>query len=676
MAVCGLLGIALLQAFLTAQSVSRFQALLFQGSVPFILFFPTLAVVTIPLVYCALRAADQRAAGATGAWLGLACAVLVVAMLASHMAIWFGQYRTCTALGPYLLDMAAAGCMRRYGGLDFLVYPALGFLAAAVFGNPGRVSPAERRGRLRGLTPATASATTAVVLAALLAAGHRADAQGVETKGKTAIRVGFRVDAEPFSFRSDLGPTLEDPHPRQYGGYIADLCYYIFDNSKYQITEVGVTAEDRFDLLKGDVVDKNGTKSRIDVLCDPATLRFSEPNRTSAGLFSPIVFASSVTYLENLGRGQRRTVFVAYVANTTADLVLKHACEIDLFGSIPYDERDHLPVMCRTAEAAKLIEKLRLKTAQREEATDDLNRTAMNKYRLDRYEVTTATEALAQATRAEELFAQDELRAASLDKAAEKEQLLAYWRDVAATAATLKTGCTPTACGDPEGALKGLLDIEAALGAPCSQAANPPLQPPAVPGTSDGEAAKKAAVLNKTTLYRYCPMESHKQAIEWLCGARYGDARGKSLIYLGDREIILGKLRTWRRHDRCSVASETGAEDLTYEPYALLVSKNAQDPLELLEHVQRRVYEFFSYKPRAQAAFDAAFPKDTSMSPLLAYLFLLNGVEEERNFTYPEDTPPPENAGLASLAEGAPQGALTGPRPRGGGVPAGRASRP
>ena len=117
-AVCGLSGSRFSRP-LTAQSVSRFQALLFQGSVPLILFFPTLAVVTIPLVYCTLRAADQRAAGATGAWLGLACAVLVVAMLASHMAIWFGQYRTCTALGPYLLDMAAAGCMRRYGGLDF-----------------------------------------------------------------------------------------------------------------------------------------------------------------------------------------------------------------------------------------------------------------------------------------------------------------------------------------------------------------------------------------------------------------------------------------------------------------------------------------------------------------------------------------------------------------------------
>lgn len=694
-AACGLFGIALLQAFLIAPSVSRFQALLFQGGLPFVLFFPTLAVVTVPIVYCALRAADLRAAGRTGAWVGLTCAAFVIAALAVHMAIWNGKYRTCTPLGPYLLDMAAAGCMRRYGGLDFLVYPALGFMAAAVFGNPGRVTPAERRERERQRSRLrTAGAAPAVLaLAVVLALGQRAEAE--------EITVGFRIDAEPFSYRSDLGPTLDHPHPRQYAGFLAELCYYIFDKSDYRITEVPVDAENRFDLLETDV---NGTP-RIDVLCDPTTLRYSEPNRSKSGIFSPIVFASAVTYLENRDRGQRGTIYVAYVSNTTADLVLRHACDIDLFRGLPFDERDHRREMCDTAEAALLIEKLRLKEKLHDEADKEGRRDLAAKYELQEDEVDEVMEAarkLFEATKAEALFAKDAVVSASLDKKESKERLSVYWDRVAREAAELKASCLPTAC-DLASVRDALVGSLAALGSSCSDAEIPRLEPPAVPRTpeegssraekseaekADDEQRKKDLELLRatTTLYRYCPMESHQEAIRWLCGPRYGDARNKNLIYLGDREIILGKLRTWRKTERCSVASETGAEDLTYEPYALLVSKKAEDPLKLIEHVQKRIYEFFSYQPRAVAAFDTAFPDGTHISPLLANLFLLSGIEEEGNFTYPEAEKPPEKereesapvaeGNVISLIEGEPGGALQGPRPRGGGASPGTARLP
>jgi hypothetical protein len=147
--------------------------------------------------------------------------------------------------------------------------------------------------------------------------------------------------------------------------------------------------------------------------------------------------------------------------------------------------------------------------------------------------------------------------------------------------------------------------------------------------------------------YRFCPMATHTDLIAWFCAPRTGKDV-PTLVYLGDREIINGKRQTWdEQHTRkCPVASE--GEDLTYEPYALMTAKprpgdmprTVRRRLEIAELVQRRVYEFFSFRTLAQAKFDTYFlgpRKDRTMSPALAYLFLLNGVEEERLFTYPTE---------------------------------------
>ena len=76
------------------------------------------------------------------------------------------------------------------------------------------------------------------------------------------------------------------------------------------------------------------------------------------------------------------------------------------------------------------------------------------------------------------------------------------------------------------------------------------------------------------TVYRFCPMPTHTELIDWFCDPRPGKSV-PGMVYLGDREIILGKLDPWNeRHvARCEVENENGADDLTYEPYAIMVAR-------------------------------------------------------------------------------------------------------
>jgi len=670
--VVGLIGLALLWSFLIAQSVSRFQSLLFSGS-PYILFLPTQAIVTLPIVFSAIWGADARTRGYSASWIGVACGVLVIGALGSHMAFWYGEHRTCTALGTFLLDLFSPGCFKYYGGLDLFVYPILGFLAAAVFGNPSRVTPGERRAQRR--TAPAVLQTSVLLLAAVALASPSAHAQE-----RIPVTVGFRADAEPFSYRIDPDRMLpkDVPHLGQYAGYIADLCYYIFDQSPYEIKEVEVTAENRFDLLKAD----SSQPEHIDVLCDPVTLRFSEPDRAGAGIFSPIVFASSVTYLENRSRDRRNSVYVAYVANTTANLVVKHACQIDLFTAIPYDERDHLETMCRTAEAARLIEDIRIHL----HATD--GRIDREQPKVDPANLRVAIATLDDAMGFEQQFAEDKNNKATSDKKETTGALLALWGTRKAESAQLRETCTKGAC-DWTAVGDDLLAMESRLGSTCRDLELDPPEPavgsPELLPDQKDQLAKQQMLLAQNTYYRYCPQPGHAAAIEWLCAPRFGSAARKSLIYLGDRDVILGKLRSWNNdRSKCVVANANGAEDLTYEPYAIMVSEKAENAIALVKHVQRRVYEFFSFRARAVGVFDTYFPQTTGISPLLAYLFLLNATEEERNFLNPTPAPKPDepvpmsapNAAVISQAMPAETGVARVPRPRDAGASPGSDRQP
>ncbi|UIJ84286.1 hypothetical protein [Rhizobium leguminosarum] len=144
---------------------------------------------------------------------------------------------------------------------------------------------------------------------------------------KTPVRVGFRKDAEPFSYKA--GPLSA----RHYRGYVADLCYSIFADSIYQVEEVPVTAEDRFDSFR---MDRKPATAKVDMLCDPTTLRFwRDANDVEIdGFFSPIVFVSGVSYLNRPAKQVRLGVDLAYVRGSTAKKVAFKACEIDLFRAV------------------------------------------------------------------------------------------------------------------------------------------------------------------------------------------------------------------------------------------------------------------------------------------------------------------------------------------------------
>lgn len=132
------------------------------------------------------------------------------------------------------------------------------------------------------------------------------------------VRIGLRADAAPFSYKNTSGGGV------QYKGYIADLCFEIFAGSAYRIEVQEVATEDRFRKLN--------SGPEIDVLCDPVTLRYEDRERWENALFSPVVFASAVTYLrrknEGEGRGSR-TMLLGYVRGTTAEAVVKEHCMVD-----------------------------------------------------------------------------------------------------------------------------------------------------------------------------------------------------------------------------------------------------------------------------------------------------------------------------------------------------------
>ena len=124
------------------------------------------------------------------------------------------------------------------------------------------------------------------------------------------VKIGFRSDVEPFSYLANPDESARgaESGSQSYQGFLADLCHYLFRDSGYTVEEVKVpTAADRFRMLKD---------NDIDLLCDPVTLRYTEERR-SAGVFSPIVFASGVSYLRTRNRG-RGSVYIGYVESTTA----------------------------------------------------------------------------------------------------------------------------------------------------------------------------------------------------------------------------------------------------------------------------------------------------------------------------------------------------------------------
>lgn len=604
-------GVAALWAFFIARDVISFQTILVDGTSPFLLYYPSYALVTIPLIWLTLIAVDTRVDGRPALGYGILSAFLVFGCLAAHLAFWYSA-AACTPYAAFLTDLFTSGCFSYYGGLNFFVMSALAFLAAVVFGNPHPASFALRRLRLTR----RARAQTAQVLAAAILISALSSSVLAQAPDKKPIKIGFRSDVEPFSYevRVDSG-ARNDNRPR-YRGYLADLCYWIFEGGDYSVLEIPVDANDRFRKLG------NGD---IDVLCDPVTMRFSDAfnaspsegnERIASGTYSPIVFATGISYLQRRNRKPGSSIYVGYVRGATAEEILGDLCKVDLFGVIPPDQRSEVATMCRTAFVAREIDKLY--------KPPEPSRPAENPVIDDKVLLNAVHQAAMQEA---ELVELRETNASGPEKG-RFEQALVMWRKTEAEIIACVKGKT---CKREE-----MLE---SLGDSCDQT-----RAKAGEQSGDKQDSKSDGSWRRAS-YRFCVFDTHSDVIKWFCASRN---RNVGMVYLGDREIVLGKLQTWNEHQdaRCVVDNEDGAADLTYEPYAIMVAKpsknssleEAKNRQKVAELVQRRVYEFFSFSALAREKFDTYFlgpNKDRRMSTALAFLFLLNGVEQERLFTFP-----------------------------------------
>ncbi|MFV0244641.1 MAG: hypothetical protein ACK5IB_06430 [Qingshengfaniella sp.] len=381
---------------LFSKNVDRFQEVLFSRDYAFYWYFLTEAFFTVPFVYFCLKAADlqpRHRSRLVYGLIGVCSALSVFLVVWMHNFLWSGRPapgQTCGG-GIFLVDIltmwrdppsgwTVQDCFRWYGILNVALYMGTAFLAAAFFIRPPRQSGATPvvppKGEAALPVPSRTVLRAVVCLIGMAAVFGAVRAQGQQawSSTKTPIVVGFRMDAEPFSY------LVQRTGEQVYKGYIADICHQIFDDSPYEVVAVPLTARSRFmflritddppfdpgqpaydrnDMATGqlagglDVFEASGRvafldrmgRQPVDVICDPVTLRyFAErqggvgdivsktgeilPSR-SDGLFSPIVFASGVSYLRR--PGPKGNVQLAFVANSTASEVARRACLANLF---------------------------------------------------------------------------------------------------------------------------------------------------------------------------------------------------------------------------------------------------------------------------------------------------------------------------------------------------------
>src|SRR5262245_7587357 len=105
-------------------------------------------------------------------------------------------------------------------------------------------------------------AVLSLVVAAVLFISHSATAGTLErVRAAGVFKIGYRTDAPPFSYKSDIGEPA---------GYIVDLCREVAAATKQElgvkdlkVEYVTVTADDRFDAV---------ASGRIDLLCEATTV--------------------------------------------------------------------------------------------------------------------------------------------------------------------------------------------------------------------------------------------------------------------------------------------------------------------------------------------------------------------------------------------------------------------
>ncbi|WP_134681029.1 hypothetical protein [Paracoccus ravus] len=577
-----LAGVAALRAFFVAPDADYFFSLYF-GGVAFVLYYPTQAIILVALIPIALRSADLRQNSATRMWLGMLCALCVGFLSIQHQNYWNPTLaRDC----PGLVVISSLDCARRFDLVGHVILALLAFLAAGVFG--------ELPERIRRTKPRWATQTTPVALLLLATLQSHPAAAQVATAPRE-VYVGFRTDTPPFS--SGVAAT-DNSADRPYEGYLADICFDLFAGyPQYRIIPVPISAQDRFIRIRSDGAASG--RGDLDMLCDAVTMRFSDPERASASIFSPVVFASGVSFLDRTRSGG--TLIVGYVENSTARDVARKVCEVDYFKGLLPSQRSSLYQRCKLRWSAALVVELLQRKQQRPVRASPAH-----------YPVpgdplwTRLGESWSELLDAGRRLKQSGIDPDRLDP--ESRDLLnkvTKHPTQPVQAEPLKSACLSD--GDDRACLQALDLLSDPL---CQANATTPPR-----GNTPIEKAPWPD-------YHFCPMATHDQLIEWFCTTPPGQRR----IYMGDRELILGKMQGWTRvNGPCDVERPDGAEYLSYEPYAFPIS--LADPV-LVQFVQRRVYELFSHRAEMTGRFQASF-QGRGMSPALAYLFLLNAVENE-----------------------------------------------
>ncbi len=245
-------------------------------------------------------------------------------------------------------------CFAYYSTLDLLIISTSVFIS--VIGTTRR-----RRRSRRGVPPkgqrsgaaVTSGTIGATVLVAALICGGSLFATGAPAKAGEAaasptevdgtvdgmanmpgptIVLGFRTDVPPFSFLPKGGASSSHP----YVGYVAELCYEIFQHSPWTIKQVPINdSTQRFSSIrkKGpDTLDQKADESQlIDVLCDATTLSIGDDVRMEAGIFSPIIFASGVSYLHRPSTLYTdKPTQIGYLESSTALRVAQEICSADV----------------------------------------------------------------------------------------------------------------------------------------------------------------------------------------------------------------------------------------------------------------------------------------------------------------------------------------------------------
>ena len=584
--ILALLGVAALRAFFVAPNAAYFFNLYVGNVAPFVIYYPTQAIILLVLIPVSIMSADLRKSPATRMWYGVLCALGVAFLSIQHLNYWNASLaRDC----PGLVVISSLDCARRFDLVGHVVLAVLAFLAAGVLGElPERT----RMAKPRWAQPQTAASAILLLLLLLPSpAGAQMVSQPAPSQ-KRMVYVGFRADTPPFS---SAVYGAENKQARSYKGYLADMCFDIFaGDANYEIVPVPITADNRFRLLRKGSSPSSPTS--LDMLCDAVTMRFSDLERALPSIFSPVVFASGVSFLERTGNNLHTEI--GYIGNSTARDIARKACEIDYFKALLPSERKALYQRCRMLWSAAVTNHLiRRRNTEPQfilSAAED-KPTAIKQSLVDLKEAADRLNQIVGESGITRLFP-------------ETQKLMDII--VAKQPAPPAPALPALTCDEnnPTDDCKAVLNI---------------LEDPFCAGKLPQQS--NLPVEDRPWLdYHFCPQQSHDDLVEWFCTAPPGHRR----IYMGDRELILGKLAVWTRaNGPCNIERPQGSEYLSYEPYAFPISMS---DAELIQFVQRRIYEIFSHRVEMMSRFQASFGGH-KMSPALAYLFLLNAVENEEN---------------------------------------------